>query len=64
MRLAKCKYFEPIEKGVKENCANCVRWNGKRCRDEAKLLEEYEESKEFKAFDYMMRQNKGVRLDA
>jgi len=41
------------------NCVNCKRWNGTRCKDEKKIL--YEETVEFKKYDRMMRENKGVR---
>lgn len=58
--MAKCKYFIPTELGNRENCANCKRWNGERCRDEQFLRESYEESRAFKFFDRLMRENKGV----
>ncbi len=60
--MAKCKYFIAIEPGFRENCANCQRWKGERCRDEHLLHDVYEESKKFKFYDHMMRKNKGVVL--
>lgn len=58
--MARCLHFEPIAQGVRKNCANCKRWNGKRCRDEQLLRKLYEESKEFEFYDRLMRENKGV----
>jgi hypothetical protein len=58
--MAKCNYFIPVEPGFKETCANCKRWNGKRCLDEQLLRKLYEELKEFEFYDRLMRENKGV----
>lgn len=58
--MARCVLFTPIESVGTKACTNCKRWNGKRCIDEQRLQEMYEESEEFKAFDHMMRDNKGV----
>lgn len=60
MQLVRCCLFKAIEPGVKENCANCVKWTGKRCRDEAELLALWE--KEHGTWEYMMRENRGVYL--
>lgn len=60
--MVKCKYYIPAEKGCRENCTNCKRWNGERCRDEKLLRERYEDSDEFKVFDSLMRNNKPVTL--
>lgn len=59
--MSKCLYFKPYEVGCLVNCRNCKRWNGTRCRDEKQLLDRYEETGEFKVYDRMMRENKGVR---
>lgn len=55
-----CEYFIGIEKGCKENCGNCKKWTGTICEDEQKIIREYQE---LKAFDRMMRENKGVMID-
>lgn len=60
--MARCKHFIPVEPGSKETCDNCQRWKGERCRDEQMLREQYEDSKEFKLLNHMMRKNKGVVL--
>ena len=61
--MGKCRYFIPVKPEVKRNCENCQRWTGKRCRDEQLLREKYEDSRAFRYFDRMMRENKGVFLD-
>lgn len=61
MQLCRCRLYEPADVAAKENCANCRRWNGKRCRDEAELL--YEEQRRYGALDKMMRENRGVVLE-
>ena len=58
--MPKCKYFIPLEPEYRVNCANCQRWNGKRCRDEQLLREKYEDSRAFRYFDRLMRENKGI----
>jgi hypothetical protein len=59
--MRKCRYFIPVKLEVQNNCINCQRWTGKRCRDEQLLREEYEDSRTFKFFDRLMRENKGVQ---
>jgi hypothetical protein len=59
----RCKLFVAVEPGYKENCANCRRRKGERCMDEAILRKLYLDSKEFIIFDFMMRNNKGIRYD-
>lgn len=61
--MARCKHFEPKKKNCKENCANCIQWGGKRCKIEQQILDELQDSNEFKAYDRMMRDNRGVILD-
>ncbi len=58
--MANCKYFVANQPGDRVNCANCRRWNGKRCQDENRLRELYEESRAFRFFDRLMREDKGV----
>lgn len=58
--MAKCKYFIPVKPEYRENCCHCKRWNGKHCRDEHLLRELYEDSRAFKFFDRLMRENKPV----
>ena len=60
--MVRCVLFIPTESGFRENCTNCKRWNGKKCKDRQRLQEMYEESEEFKIYDQMMRGNKGVYL--
>jgi hypothetical protein len=59
--MSRCKYFKPKEKGCRENCANCKRWSGKKCKDEASIIAEWD--KRHRAFERMMQSNRGVRLD-
>ena len=59
--MSKCLYFKPHEIRCMVNCRNCKRWNGTLCKDEKQLLELYEDTEEFKKYDRMMRENKGVR---
>ncbi len=61
--MVKCALFVPTESGCKENCANCKRWSGKRCKDEKLLRELYEESEEYTIYNRMMRDNKGVFIE-
>ena len=58
--VVKCKLFIPTKPGGKAECANCRRWSGKRCRGAQSESEQYEDSETFKAFDRMMRGNKGI----
>lgn len=58
--MGKCRYFVPNQVWNKENCPDCKRWNGKRCRDETMLRKQYEDSKEFTFFDSLMRNNKPI----
>ena len=57
----RCKYYEPIDIGGKYNCGNCQKWNGKKCRDEAQLLAEWDAK--HRAYERMMAENKGVRVE-
>ena len=59
--MSKCRHFQPHQVGCLVNCRNCKRWSGTRCKDKKQLLELYEETEEFKTYDRMMRENKGVR---
>jgi hypothetical protein len=59
--MSKCRRFTPNEEGLLVNCANCKLWNGTRCKDEVSLITDYEDTEEFKTYDRMMRNNKGIR---
>ena len=59
--MIKCRRFQPSGAGCRENCVNCKRWNGIRCKDEKDLTKQYEETEEFKIFDHMMRTNRGLK---
>jgi len=59
MQLSNCMHFDSsVGAGEKVNCANRTRWNGKKCKDEAVLI--YEFDKRHRAFERMMQQNKGI----
>lgn len=57
----RCKQFKAIDKTGKENCVNCHRWAGKKCKDEAEILAEWQEK--YEAWELMMRGNRGVMMD-
>lgn len=59
--MVKCPYFTAIEIGFRENCANCQRWKGERCRDEHLLRDLYEDTKRYRIYNRMMRDNKGIK---
>lgn len=58
---AKCWRYDPIDKQAKDNCINCYRWNGKRCKIEAQLLAEWD--KKHRPYERMMQDNRGVRIE-
>jgi hypothetical protein len=58
---AKCWHYEPIDKSAKDNCVNCHYWNGKKCKDEALLIAEWD--KKHRAYEWMMQSNRGVRME-
>ena len=62
-KLYKAKDADEYEyaKTTGTSCGNCLRWDGKRCRDEAELLGEWE--KEHGAYERMMRTNRGARIE-
>lgn len=51
--------------GALTTCSKCVKWDRERlgCKDTLRD-EAYEESSRFRAYDRMMRMNRGVRTDA
>ncbi|MCO1603668.1 hypothetical protein [Desulfosporosinus nitroreducens] len=57
-----CSLFSPIKPSLKETCANCLKWTGKQCGDEGEFQENYEDTARFKAWDRMMRSNRGVTM--
>lgn len=57
-----CVGFTPRKISQSPNCGNCMNWEGK-CKVRKILDELYEESSEFKVFNHMMRDNKGVRIE-
>jgi len=63
MSRPRCRHYSPKEVGRKENCANCARQIGIQCQDHHALLKEYETSEKFRAYDRMMRDNKGIRFE-
>lgn len=60
----KCWHYNPKNEDDKENCPSCYHWDSARgrCKDEALLLAEWERVNG--KYEYMMRNNKGVRVDA
>lgn len=58
---AKCWHYDAIDKSAKVNCPNCIHWGGKKCKDEALIIAEYD--KRHRAFELMMQSNRGVRLE-
>jgi len=61
--MAKCALFVPTESECTKACTNCKRWEGKKCKNEQRLREMYEESAAFAAYDRMVRGNKGVFVE-
>ena len=62
----KCWRYSPKDKDHKRTqptCINCHHWGWTKCKDEALLRERFEETYRFRALDFMMRDNKGVRVD-
>ena len=59
----KCWHHNAIDPTCNENCPNCSHWGWTRCKDETLLRERFEETYRFRALDFMMRDNKGVRVD-
>lgn len=59
---AKCWHYDPIDKSAKVNCPNCHHWDGKKCKDEARVLAE--EQREHGWAERMMRGNRGVFIDS
>ncbi|AFM40313.1 hypothetical protein Desaci_1287 [Desulfosporosinus acidiphilus SJ4] len=58
--MNKCQYFSPNKLGCRVNCANCKRWTGTECKIELQLFNRYEDTVEFKFYNRLMRENKGV----
>lgn len=58
-----CVGFTPKRKKLAVNCGNCENWKKRKCTVRDILDELYAESQKFKAFDRMMRTNKGVRIE-
>ena len=64
-----CAEHKPKYPGAKVNCATCTRYdpNEEKCREEIWVgkwvVARYEDSEGFKAYDNLMRSNRGVVLD-
>lgn len=56
-----CHEFIELYSDAKVNCPNCKFWDGKKCREEERVVAAHE--REFDAFDREMKSNKGVYLD-
>jgi hypothetical protein len=59
-KSSKCWHYKHIAIAEPANCPNCQHWNGKKCKDEAIILAEWE--KKHGAYVRMMRDNKGVSI--
>ncbi|MHB8074988.1 hypothetical protein [Desulfosporosinus fructosivorans] len=63
IKIKQCPIFSATKLGVKENCVNCLNWIGQHCGEKDELKENYEDTAKFKAWDRMMRSNRGVKMD-
>ncbi|KLU66319.1 hypothetical protein DEAC_c17180 [Desulfosporosinus acididurans] len=59
-----CVGFTPKRKGAAVNCGNCENWKNASCSVRAILDELYEESPKFRAYDMMMRTNRGINYSS
>lgn len=57
-----CVGFTPKKKGLLINCGNCKNYDGTTCLVRDELDELYEESPKYRAYDMMMRTNRGVNF--
>lgn len=57
-----CVGFEPRKPGLRVNCGNCKNQDRKKCSVQKLLDELYAESSRFRAYDHMMRHNRGIEL--
>lgn len=57
----KCVGFTP-KKGLLINCGNCKNYDGTTCLVRVELDELYAEGPKYRAFDRMMRSNKGINF--
>ena len=60
MIYLKCWHYDAKNKDDRDNCINCRHWAGKKCKDEALIIAEWD--KVHGAYEYMMRDNKGLRM--
>ena len=61
----KCWHYDPINKDpkAKADCKTCTHMGWTRCKDERLLMDRiHEDSREFRAYDFMMRDNRGLRI--
>ena len=63
---SKCWHYEPVRTGkdILSNCATCQHWieYKQRCEDKQLLLDKYAESKAFRTYDHMMKDNRGISI--
>lgn len=64
-KSSKCWHYKHIAIAEPASCPNCQHWDKDKgkCKDQQLLIDKYKESGEFRKYDYMMRDNRGVRLD-
>jgi hypothetical protein len=59
-----CREFIEAYKDARVNCKTCSKFDKElgKCAIEKGVVRRYEESHSFEVYDWMMRQNKGVRM--
>jgi len=63
--IQECWHYNPIDKDLKAkvDCKTCTYMGWNKCKDEKLLMDRiHEESREFRAYDFMMRNNRGLRI--
>ena len=61
--MQRCWHYNPIDKDLNISCRNCTHWGWTKCKDEKLLMNRiHEDSSEFRAYDFMMRNNRGLKI--
>ena len=63
--MATCREFMEKYADSRVNCATCNKYSREtqRCKDEAEIVQRYEDSTNFAELDRMMRDAKDIRLE-
>ena len=63
--MTTCSEFMEKYADARVNCATCNKYSreAQRCKDEAEIVQRYEDSASFTVFDRMMRDAKDIRLE-